>query len=137
MTKAAPDQVVSVRLEMQSFEREQLETLVTAQAVGNVLTGVGAVIAPFGKVLSVVLAAVIAKEGADWIVNNLNAARVKNKTENDQRFRKEYLDSGSDLGYDEWLAERKKKGDYRRWKMAQDLLGRVLWFVDLEDAEPT
>ena len=137
MTKAAPDSVVSVRLEMQSFEREQLETLVTAQAVGNVLTGVGAVIAPFGKVLSVVLAAVIAKEGAGWVVDNLNAERVRRKTKNDETFRKEYLDSGSELGYDEWLAERKKKGDYRRWKMAQDLLGRVLWFVDLEDAEPT
>lgn len=137
MTKAKADQIIGIRLELQKHEREQLENLVTAHAVGDVLTGVGAVIAPFGKVLSVALAALIAKEGADWIVNNLNAVRVKHKTENDQRFRKEYLDSGSDLGYDEWLAERKKKGDYRRWRMTQNALARVLWFMDIENTEPT
>jgi len=137
VTKAKVDQTIGIRLELQKHEREQLETLVTAHAVGDVLQGVGAVIAPFGKVLSVVLAAVIAKEGAGWVVNNLNAERVRRKTKNDETFRKEYLDSGSELGYDEWLEERKKSGDYRRWRMAQDALGRVLWFIDFEDTEPT
>jgi len=65
VTKAKADQTVGIRLEMQSFEREQLETLVTARAVGDVLKGVGAVLTPFGDVLSVVVAAWIAKEGAE------------------------------------------------------------------------
>jgi len=137
VTKAKVDQTIGIRLELQKHEREQLATLVTAQAVGNVLTGVGAVIAPFGKVLSVVLASLIAAEGADWVVNNLNAARVTRKSENDERFRKEYLDSGSELGYDEWLEERKKRGGYPLWMTLQNTLGRILWFVDLESTEPT
>jgi len=137
VTKAKCDQTIGIRLELQKHEREQLETLVNARAVGDVLNGVGAVLAPFGDVLSVIIAAIIAKEGAEWLGEKLNDERVRRKTANDERFRNEYLDSGSELGYDEWLAERKKKGDYRRWKMAQDLLGRVLWFVDLEDTEPT
>lgn len=137
MTKAKCDQTIGIRLELQKHEREQLETLVNARALGDVLNGVGAVIAPFGDVLSVIIAAVIAKEGAEWLGEKLNDERVRRKTANDERFRNEYLDSGSELGYDEWLAERKKKGDYRRWQMAQNLLGRVLWFVDLEDTEPT
>lgn len=137
MTKAKCDQTIGIRLEVQKHEREQLETLVNARALGDVLNGVGAVIAPFGDVLSVIIAAIIAKEGAGWIGEKLNEERVRRKTANDERFRNEYLESGSELGYDEWLAERKKKGDYRRWQMAQDLLGRVLWFVDLEDTEPT
>jgi len=137
VTKAKCDQTIGIRLELQKHEREQLETLVNARALGDVLNGVGAVIAPFGDVLSVIIAAIIAKEGAEWLGEKLNEERVRRKTANDERFRNEYLDSGSELGYDEWLAERKKKGDYRRWKMAQDLLGRVLWFVDLEDTEPT
>jgi len=137
VTKAKCDQTIGIRIELQKHEREQLETLVNARALGDVLNGVGAVIAPFGDVLSVIIAAIIAKEGAEWLGEKLNEERVRRKTANDERFRNEYLDSGSELGYDEWLAERKKKGDYRRWKMAQDLLGRVLWFVDLEDTEPT
>jgi len=137
VTKAKCDQTIGIRLEVQKHEREQLETLVNARALGDVLNGVGAVIAPFGDVLSVIIAAIIAKEGAGWIGEKLNEERVRRKTANDERFRNEYLESGSELGYDEWLAERKKKGDYRRWQMAQDLLGRVLWFVDLEDTEPT
>jgi len=132
VTKAKVDQTIGIRLELQKHEREQLETLVTAQAVGNVLAGVGAVIAPFGEVLSVVLAAVIAKEGADWVTDKLNSARVVRKTENDERFRKEYLDSGSELGYDEWLAERKKRGGYPLWMALQNTLGDILWFADLE-----
>jgi len=115
VTKAKCDQTIGIRLELQKHEREQLETLVNARALGDVLNGVGAVIAPFGDVLSVIIAAIIAKEGAEWLGEKLNEERVRRK----------------------WLAERKKKGDYRRWKMAQDLLGRVLWFVDLEDTEPT
>jgi len=137
VTKAKVDQTIGIRLELQKHEREQLETLVTAHAVGDVLQGVGAVIAPFGKVLSVVLAAMIAKEVPGWLGGQLNAIRVSRKSENDERFRNEYLDSGSELGYDEWLAARKKQGDYRRWQMAQDLFGRVFWFIDLEDTEPT
>jgi len=47
VTKAKCDQTIGIRLELQKHEREQLETLVAAHAVGDVLAGVGELIKPF------------------------------------------------------------------------------------------
>ena len=141
MTKAKVDQTIGIRLELQKHEREQLENLVTAHAVGDVLTGVGAVLAPFGTVLSAVLAALIAKEGVDKLLDDLNSARSVRKAKNDERFMKEYLDSGSELGYDEWLKGRKQKRDYRQWKWFQEngVIARIYdaWGVEKQSTEPT
>jgi len=106
VTKAAPDSVVSVRLEMQSFEREQLETLVTARAVGDVLQGVGAVIAPFGKTLSVILAAVIAKHGWDWAVAETKGWTGKKQAEYRSIRYQNYVESGSDLSFEDYEEQR-------------------------------
>jgi len=148
VTKAKADQTVGIRLELQSLEREQLESLVSAHAVGDilqgtgaVLSGVGAVLAPFGTVLSVIVAAMITKEGVDKLLADLNAARSIRKSKNDERFRKEYLESGSELGYDAWLEERKQKRDYRQWKWFQEngVIARIYdaWGVEKESTEPT
>jgi len=106
VTKAPPDQVVSIRLELQSHEREQLETLVAAHAVGDVLTGVGAVIAPFGTALSVVLAAIVAKHGWDYTVRETKGWTEKKQAEfRDVRYQN-YVESGSDLSFDDYEEQR-------------------------------
>jgi len=106
VTKTKADQTVGIRIELQSKEREQLDTLVLGNAVGNVLTGVGAVIAPFGKVLSVTLAALIAKHGWDWTVREAKGWSAMKQEEFRSVRYENYVESGSDLSFEDYEEQR-------------------------------
>ena len=120
MTKAKCDQTIGIRLELQKHEREQLETLVSARAVGDVLKGVGAVITPFGEVLSVVLAAVIAKHGWDWAVKETKGWTEKKQAEFRSVRYQNYVESGSDLSFE----------DYEEQRLAPFQWFGIPWLID-------
>jgi hypothetical protein len=76
MPKAKPDKVVVHRIELQKTEREILEAAAMAAGVGNLakgagalLTGAGALIAPLGGALTAIIAAYVAKEGIEDILD--------------------------------------------------------------------
>lgn len=66
------DELHGFRLELNNTEREALELLVTSNAVKNVGVGVGAVMKPVLDNLTVILAAVVAKEGFDFVSNKVD-----------------------------------------------------------------
>jgi len=141
MPKTRPDHVQVHRIELQSHERDLLDMAVGSYAVGNVLSGVGAVLAPFSAVISAIFAAWIAKEGVEAVVEWLDSKRAESKAKNDQMFRNEYVESGSDLTYAEWLVERKQQRDYRAWAWFQDngIIAQIrkAWDAPAESTEPT
>jgi len=120
VTKAAPDQVVSIRLEMQSFEREQLETLVTARAVGDVLKGVGAVLTPFTDVISVVFAALIAKHGWDYLSENAGTWKDEFFEKEKGRMQDAYANSRDDPRYADM--------SFEEYEDSQKV--ELFWYVD-------
>jgi len=120
MTKAKVDSTIGIRLELQKHERQQLETLVSARAVGDVLKGVGAVITPFGEVLSVVLAAVIAKHGWDWAVKETKGWTGKKQAEYRSVRYQNYVESGSDLSFE----------DYEEQRLAPFQWFGIPWLID-------
>lgn len=104
MTKAKADQTIGIRIELQKHERDQLETLVVSRAVGNVLTGAGAVLAPFGEVLSVVLGAWIAKEGAEAAAGQFKGWWKGVRDREETKLLEQYGREQPDESYDEWRA---------------------------------
>jgi hypothetical protein len=61
------DKVHSIRLELQQNERDALDIWVASKAIDNIGTGVGQLLMPFSGAISAVMAAWIAKEGAEAV----------------------------------------------------------------------
>jgi hypothetical protein len=81
VTKAKADQTVGVRLELQSLERENLELLVGAHAVGDVLVGVGTLLKPFEGAITAFAVAYIAEKGIDaFLKTSADLTRIYNKS---------------------------------------------------------
>jgi len=106
VTKAKVDQTIGIRLELQKHEREQLETLVAAHAVGEVLKGVGSIAGP------VVIAAGVAggAMGAVYIWKHSDNFLDKYVEAWKGRTRSlrmnEYIASESTMSFDDWLEVR-------------------------------
>ena len=75
MPKRPSKSVNGYRVELQDTERSMAEMVTASMAVRNVGQGVGAVLAPFGGVLSAVAAAIIAKEGVEWFTDQLSTMK--------------------------------------------------------------
>jgi hypothetical protein len=76
MPKAKPSQVIVHRLELQTTEREALEAALAGNfltnavsAAGSVLTGLGAVLAPFSGALTAIAGLWIAEKGATALID--------------------------------------------------------------------
>jgi len=81
VTKAAPDSVASIRLELQSLERDNLELFVGASAVGDILTGVGRVLMPFEGAITAFAVAYIAEKGINaFLSTSADLARIYHKS---------------------------------------------------------
>jgi hypothetical protein len=102
--KAKSDQVITHRFELQTKEREALDMIAASTAVKNVGEGVGAVIAPFGEVLSVVVGAWIAKEGFEKMLEQWSGIQAEAKTRFESQKHEAYIESGSEKTYEEWSA---------------------------------
>jgi len=84
---AKPTHVIVHRIEMQKTEREILEGAAIAKGVGDILGGVGAVLAPFSNIFGAIFAAWIAKEGIEDV---MNWARKK-VTEKDRKLEADWV----------------------------------------------
>ena len=100
--KKKTDSLIGYRLELQDKERDALELIAASTAVKNVGEGVGAVIAPFGKVLSAVLAAWIAKEGVEVALTQWEGIQKEAQARFETQKKQAYIDSGSEETYEEW-----------------------------------
>jgi hypothetical protein len=76
MPKAKPNQVIVHRIELQQTEREALEAALAGrfvtnavQATGSVLTGMGAVLAPFSGAFAAIAGLWIAEKGATALID--------------------------------------------------------------------
>ena len=67
MPKRKADKVHSIRLELQQNERDALDIWVASKAIDNIGTGVGTLLMPFSAAFSTLMAAWIAKEGAEAV----------------------------------------------------------------------
>ena len=76
MPKARPDGkgLIAYRIELQEKEREMLDRFLTAASVGEVLKGVGSIVAPFGTAAGLFMAAWMTRDGIeaieDWFKNS-------------------------------------------------------------------
>jgi len=78
------------------------------------------VIAPFGKTLSVILAAVIAKHGWDWAVAETKGWTGKKQAEFRSVRYQNYVESGSDLSFE----------DYEEQRLAPFQWFGIPWLID-------
>jgi hypothetical protein len=76
-----PDQLHGIRIELQKTEREALETYLMSNSFKNVGEGIGAIAKPILDNLTVIMAAIIAHEGFQWIENKASEWQ-DNYTEN-------------------------------------------------------
>lgn len=67
MPRRKADKVHSIRLELQQNERDALDIWVASKAIDNIGTGIGSLLMPFSGAISAVMAAWIAKEGAEAV----------------------------------------------------------------------
>ena len=103
MPKSKPDGLQGFRIEFQEREREMLESLVITRSVGNILEGVGAVLAPFGSAFGVIFAALVAKEGTQVFTDFLERDRVNQ--ENDCK--RQYAEYFAKMSSPDFQARRK------------------------------
>lgn len=69
MPKPRADKVVVHRLDLQPSLKESLDTFLIGRTVTNGMQGIGAMLAPFGPALSVLVGAWIAKEGVEGAID--------------------------------------------------------------------
>ena len=79
MPKKACSDLRGIRFELQQSERDTLEAYLAANGVGQVLQGVGAVLAPFSAAFSVFVAAYLAGEIVDEVKESLDAIVNRNR----------------------------------------------------------
>jgi len=84
---AKPTHVIVHRIELQKTEREILEGVALASGAGAILSGVGDLLNPFGRALGLIVAAWIAKDGIEGIVDWAN----KKMGEKDRRLASDYV----------------------------------------------
>ena len=70
MAKKPTDKLHGVRIELQQNERDALDIWVASKAIDNIGTGVGTLLMPFSAAFSTLMAAWIAKEGAEVVWNS-------------------------------------------------------------------
>lgn len=67
MPKAKATQVITHRIEFQTKEREALEMVAVSASIRNVGQGIGSILTPFGDALAIIVGAIVAKEGAEYL----------------------------------------------------------------------
>lgn len=98
MPKAKPDQTIVHRIELQQSERDAMEAALAGRfvtnavgAAGQVFTGIGNLLAPFGGALTAIAAAWLAEKGIGEILDAAAAAGERQKERNEES----YYDSGN------------------------------------------
>ena len=65
------------RFELQDSERDALQAWTISNSFNNVASGVGSLLMPFSDAFKTIVAAIIAKEGVDWLLNKSEEVATK------------------------------------------------------------
>ena len=65
------------RFELQDTERDALQAWTMSNAFNNIASGTGALLMPFSEAFKTIIAAIIAKEGVDWLLNKSTEVATK------------------------------------------------------------
>lgn len=65
------------RFELQDSERDALQAWTISNSFNNVASGVGSLLMPFSDAFKTIVAAIIAKEGVDWLLNKSEQIATK------------------------------------------------------------
>jgi len=96
MPKKPVDSLQGFRIELNEKERDALALVSTSMAIRNVGQGVGAVAKPVLDNLAVIIAAIVAMEGADFLENKAKEwsdNRVRNQRQYELDAYNEYLEA--------------------------------------------
>ena len=92
------------RFELQDSERDALQAWTISNSFNNVASGIGSLLMPFSDAFKTIVAAIIAKEGVDWLLNKSEEVATKLfKDEVDkhlgsfQEYRNSFLEKRKDL----------------------------------------
>lgn len=91
------------RFELQDSERDALQAWTISNSFNNVASGIGSLLMPFSDAFKTIVAAIIAKEGVDWLLNK--SEEVATKLFKDEV--EKYVDSYKE--YRQSLLDRKKE----------------------------
>lgn len=130
MPKKPVDSLQGFRIELNEKERDALALVSTSMAIRNVGQGVGAVAKPVLDNLAVIIAAIVAMEGADFLENKVaqwSENRVNNQRQYELDAYEEYLASNppepimTEEEYTRTVTQ--QSGAYRRANAWQDRVG--------------
>lgn len=65
------------RFELQESERDALQAWTISNSFNNVASGVGSLLMPFSDAFKTIVAAIIAKEGVDWLLDKSTQLATK------------------------------------------------------------
>lgn len=125
MPKRKPDQVIVHRIELQEHERDALDMIAATTSVRNLGQGVGAVLAPFGDALALVVGAIIAKEGAEYLWSKGTDFFERTTRSLEEIQMEAWLNSNSTESFEEFQESRKKPKIvwFSGWDYWRNLLG--------------
>jgi len=123
--KAKATSVETLRIEFQTKERESLEMVAASTTVRNIGQGIGAILTPFTDAISIVVGAIIAKEGAEYLWDK-GAGFLERTTRSIEEIQMEaWANSESTLTFEEYQQSVKKPKIvwFSGWGYWRNLLG--------------
>ena len=106
--KRRPDQVIVHRIELQTKEREALEIVAVTSSIRNVGQGIGSVLAPFGDALAIIVGAIVAKEGAEYLWGKASDFFEKTTRSLEEMMMEAWEKSDTNETFEEFTESRKK-----------------------------
>ena len=125
MPTRKPDEVIVHRIELQRKERDLLEGYLISHGIGNVLNGVGAVLMPFSNAAGVILGAIIAKEGVDYVLDWMERDRLKNISDCEKEYNAYYAQVNQAS-----FQERREDESVRAWQLRTSLISKETYIAE-------
>jgi len=125
MPKAKSTSVETLRIEFQTKEREALDMIAASTTVRNIGQGIGAILTPFTDAISIVVGAIVAKEGAEYLWDK-GAGFLERTTRSLEEIQMEaWTESDSTETFEEFQESRKKPKIvwFSGWGYWRNLLG--------------